>query len=319
MTTSPLIVASSLPEALNTQIAAHPRVGRLIALTGAPWEVPPEADVLMTYQLQWKAAPESAPTGWPGGIGLLQIASAGLDTFPRWALDVPQVARGVGAQSPAIAEFVLASVMAHEKRLFDARSRSPEEWLKLSADLEQGTVQGKVLAIAGLGSIGQELAGMALAVGMEVVALRRRPGGTAPGGVRLVPDLRDLVAEADHLALCLPKTPQTIRCIDEKVLAAARPGMHVINIARGELIDDDALRAALESGRVSAATLDVTNPEPLPEGHPFWTHPRIRLTPHVSGRGDASKARIAALLLENIERFCTGAPLLGVVDREAGY
>lgn len=310
----PLVIASSLPASFNDKVEAHPGVGRLIRLDGEPWHVPAEATVLLSFQSHWKSAPAAMPADWPGTLDWVQIVSAGLDTFPAWSMGVRLMSRGVGAQSPAIAEYALGAVMAHEKRLFDAQPTCPEEWKAH----RMGTVAGKTLGVAGLGSIGLEAARLALANGMKVLAVRRR-SGDAPQGVEVVVDLGELVERSDHLVLALPKTPETIGCINADVLGRARPGLHLINIARGELIDQDALLAALENGRVGAVTLDVTSPEPLPAGHPFWSHPGIRLTPHVAGVSETTNDRMVAVILDNIDRYLAGQPLLGPVDREAGY
>ncbi|NVN31524.1 hypothetical protein HUK83_14445, partial [Endobacter medicaginis] len=97
------------------------------------------------------------------------------------------------------------------------------------------------------------------------------------------------------------------------------PGLHLINVARGALIDETALLTALASGRVGAATLDVTEPEPLPDGHPFYAHPSIRLTPHVSWSGPEVRASFATRVADNLDRFLSGRPLRDLVDAAAGY
>lgn len=304
-----ITIASSLPENFCAEIEAHPGVSEVTRLPGKPWDVPPASDALFTYQSQWKDAPQTAPAGWPGNLKWMQIASAGMDTFPDWAFLVPRVSRAVDVQSPAIAEYVVAAVMAHEKRFFDPPMSGPDDWKEKPI----GGVAGKVLGIAGYGSIGKEVARRAEALGMEVVALRRNPAPPAIRSPRFVSGLKELVGEVDHLVICLPKTEETIRSIEAEVLVRARRGLHLINIARGEIVDDTALLAALDEGILSAATLDVTSPEPLPAGHPFWTHPRIRLTPHISGISKETTERMASLLKANIDRFLAGDALVGQV------
>lgn len=314
--TAPLTIASSLTEFHSARIEAHRGVGRVIRLTASPWLVPAEAEVLMTYQTQWKSAPETAPPDWPGRLKWMQVASAGVDTFPHWALSVPLVTRGRGVQAPAIAEFALAAIMAHEKRLFDAPMRGPADW----SAKPLGGISGKALGIAGYGAIGQELARRAHALGMEVLALRRHPPlSKDESGTVIVSNLRELAARSHHLVVALPKTPETVCCVNADVLERARPGLHLINVARGDIVDDAAILAALESGRLSAVTLDVTTPEPLPEGHPFWSHPRVRLTPHVSGASESTEERLSALLLSNIDRYLDGETPVGQVNAAAGY
>ena len=107
--------------------------------------------------------------------------------------------------------------------------------------------------------------------------------------------------------------------MNRAVLARAKPGLHLVNIARGALIDDDALLEALDDGRVSQASLDVTHPEPLPAGHPYYSHPRVRLSPHTSVHTPQTRINLAAKFADNLSRFHQGAPLDDVVDLARGY
>src|SRR5690606_11871055 len=152
----------------------------------------------------------------------------------------------------------------------------------------------QTLGIAGYGAIGREVAKRAQALGMDVLALRRGGAAVAPDtGVRAVASVEDLLGASDHVVLALPITPQTRHCINARSLAHAKPGLHLVNIARGALVDQPALLQALDSGRLSGATLDVTDPEPLPEGHALYHHPRVHLTPHVSWAAEGSAALTA--------------------------
>jgi phosphoglycerate dehydrogenase-like enzyme len=307
------VIASSLPAAFNDGLAAHCARPRVVALTGAPWDVPPEAQALFTYQSQWRIAPAAPPRGWPFGLCWIQVASAGVDTLPDWVHAVPLITRAAGAHAPAIAEYVIGAVFAHEKRIARGAVASPLDW----RPEPRGRIVGKRLGVAGLGEIGRETARLGIALGMEVAAVSR--SGRPMGGVRLVDAIEALLAWADHLVLALPLTPATRGVIDANALASARRGLHLINIARGALIDDAALIAALDGGQLAAATLDVTEPEPPPAGHPFYSHPAIRLTPHISGAVEDSDARMIAAILANFGRWLDGEPLRGVIDRQAGY
>jgi phosphoglycerate dehydrogenase-like enzyme len=119
--------------------------------------------------------------------------------------------------------------------------------------------------------------------------------------------------------LAAPATAQTEGMVNRALLAHAKPGLHLINIARGSLVDDAALLEALDAGRLSLASLDVTHPEPLPAGHPFYGHPRIRLSPHTSVHTAQTRINLAAKFAENLQRFRAGAPLENVVDFARGY
>jgi len=310
----PLVIASSLIALQNAELAGHKSRPEVIALGEMPWLVPPHADALFTYQIQWRQAPAEAPEGWPFNLRWVQIASAGTDTFPRWLFDVPLVTRGRGVQAPAIGEFVIGAIYAHEKRFWDGPVRSPEAWKHKML----GGVAGKTVGIAGMGAIGEEVARTARAIGMQVKALTRS-SSIAMEGVEAVASLPELFAQVDHLVLALPLTPETRGSVDAACLAQARPGLHLINVARGALIDDVALVAALDAGKLSAATLDVTAPEPLPDGHPLYTHPLVRLTPHVSGMAENTEQRLAERLAHNLDCYMAGEPVPGVVERGRGY
>ena len=308
-----LVIASSLTEQHNEWLAAHPSRPEVIVLA-TPWDVPENAEALFTYQTQWRAAPAARPAGWFGGLKWIQVASAGVDTFPPWFFEGPPVTRGLGVQAPAIAEYVLSAIFAHEKRFWDIRVHSRGDW----RHRDLGGIAGKALGIAGFGAIGAEIATRVLPLGMRIKALTRsRPIEVA--GVEQAASFDELVATSDHLVLALPLTPQTRCMVDRDRLAAARRGLHLINVARGAIIDDAALLEALDTGRVGAATLDVTSPEPLPDGHPFYGHPRIRLTPHVSGQSEDLEQRLSARLLDNLEKYLFGRPLQGIVDVEHRY
>jgi phosphoglycerate dehydrogenase-like enzyme len=129
----------------------------------------------------------------------------------------------------------------------------------------------------------------------------------------------ELAAWADHLVVAAPATADTRHLIGSEVFAAIKPGAHLVNIARGSLIDQDALRAALEDGRVALATLDTVDPEPLPAGHWMYDHPRVRVSPHISWSAPGSIQRLFDCFLDNVRRRAEGQPLTGVVDVAAGY
>jgi phosphoglycerate dehydrogenase-like enzyme len=128
-----------------------------------------------------------------------------------------------------------------------------------------------------------------------------------------------MLAEADVVAICVPLTAETERLFDTRAFAAMKPGAYLINVARGRVVDTGALLAAIKSGRLAGAGLDVTDPEPLPADHALWREPGVIITPHVAGDAELTRERGRELFLENVRRFGAGEPLLNVVDKEAGY
>src|SRR5206468_3524002 len=153
-----------------------------------------------------------------------------------------------------------------------------ERWGRMTL----GTLHGRTLGLVGLGGIGAAVAERALPFGMRVRACRRTAAPAPIPGVDVVGSLAELVASSDHVVLAAPSTPATRHLFDREVFAAMKPGAHLVNVARGALVEQDALRAALDDGRVAMASLDAVEPEPLPEGHWMYGHPRVRLSPHVS-------------------------------------
>jgi phosphoglycerate dehydrogenase-like enzyme len=250
------------------------------------------------------------------GIRWVHVLAAGVDGFPLEAAGQRVVTCSRGASAPAIAEFVLAAMLAVEKRLPGAWiSEPPAAWNV--ADL--GGLEGRRLALVGLGAIGSAVARRALAFDMRVAGIRRRAGLGGPEGVEYRASLHDLVADADHVVVAAPATRQTTRMFDAAAFAATKPGAHFVNVARGALVDQTALLDALDGGHLSTATLDVVEPEPLPAGHAFYSHPNIRLSPHISWSSPMTARRTFELFGENLDRFRRDQPLVGVVDPEAGY
>lgn len=275
-------------------------------------EVPAEAEVLVTQQHLWAGL--ARPEGWPFGLKFIQVLTTGVDLLPPWFFEGPVVACSRGIPAIPIAEFVLAMILAHEKDLEAIRVRDRAQWTQKML----GTLAGKVLGLAGFGAIGRAVSARAGAFGMDILALRRTPG-PAESGVRFAPDFPALIAEADHLVLALPLTARTRHILDAAALALAKPTLHVVNVARGGLINDDALLAALDEGRIAAASLDVTEPEPPPAGHPYYSHQKVRLTPHISWADKTSAERLNDKIIANFEHYLRGEPLEDIVDPVRGY
>ena len=312
----PLVIATHLDRTRNGRLAAHWSRPRIIPYTDdhPVWEVPAEADLLFTFYSGWSAAPEQAPPGWPFNLRWIQAASTGVDAFPAWFFSGPVVTCGRSVNAVALSEFVLAAILAHEKCFFDGiRVNRPAGWKTKTL----GCVEGKTLGLFGLGAIGKTVAWRARAFGMRLVAVNR--SGRFSEGIEIVDSVTELMARSDHLAIAAPLTHETRGIFNVAVFRGAKPGLHLINVARGEIIDQAALLAALDSGHVAAATLDVTTPEPLPAGHPFYTHPRVRLTPHSGWTSDGNADRLSGKLLDNLDRFLAGRPLLDIVNAERGY
>jgi phosphoglycerate dehydrogenase-like enzyme len=215
--------------------------------------------------------------------------------------------------------FVLARNF-HEAARLQARA----EWNRFGCIAFGATVRelaGSNLAILGAGAIGANLARMAAALGQRVRILRRDAARTVEGAEAVVPPERlgELLAWADFVVLALPLTAETRGLIDKAALARMKSDAYLINVGRGELVDEVALLRVLERGAIAGAALDVFTEEPLPSGHPFWTLPNLVLTPHVSGYTPNYFGKALALFEDNLRRYREGLPLRNVVDKYLGY
>ncbi len=249
-------------------------------------------------------------------IRWVHVLGAGIDRFPLEAAVDRVLTCSRGASAPAIAEFVLASMLAFEKQLPEQWIREPPEQWNAAA---LSGLEGRTLGLVGLGAIGTEVARRALAFDMSVVALRRSDRPAPLAGIDLAADLGSLLAVADHVVVAAPATARTAHLLDAESLAHLKPGAHLVNVARGTLVDNGALLAALDDGRIARASLDVVDPEPLPAGHALYTHPGVRLTPHISWSAPRTLLRTMELFVANVDRYRSGQPLLGTVDIQEGY
>jgi phosphoglycerate dehydrogenase-like enzyme len=182
-------------------------------------------------------------------------------------------------------------------------------------------LEGKTLLVVGLGGIGTEVASRAHGLGMRVIATRnsRREGPDYVDYVGLADEYVELAKRADVVVNATPLTPATRGMFDARFFGEIKEGAYFINIGRGESVVTDALVAALESHRLGAAGLDVTDPEPLPPGHPLWSMRNVIITPHVATSSDFRDERTIALVAENVRRYVRGDKVLSVVDLAQGY
>lgn len=248
-------------------------------------------------------------------IRWVHVLSTGVDGFPFDLMDDRTLTCSRGASAVAISEFVLAAMLTFEKRLPEQWISSSEEW----RDTQLGQLSGGTLGIVGIGEIGTATAKRALPFDMDVLAYRRTSAPSPVPGITLVPALDDLLAASDHVVIAAPATPATHRLIGEHQFACMKHGVHFVNVSRGTLVDQDALIGALDRDQVAMATLDVTDPEPLPDGHRLYSHPRVRVSPHVSWSSQVTARRSIELFEANVRSYGAGEPLSGVVDLEEGY
>ena len=240
-------------------------------------------------------------------LRLVQLLSAGAERFVGRLPEGVLLCNARGAHTPSTAEWAVAATLAAQRGIpFFAREQAAGRW---SSTTFSSLVGARVLVV-GAGDIGRTIGRMLAGFDVELTYVAR----TARDGVRSTAALPELLPHADVVILIVPVTPETTGMVDAAFLAAMPDGALLVNAARGVVVDTDALLAELSAGRLRAA-LDVTDPEPLPEGHPLWSAPGLLLTPHVGGAVPDTNERAAAAVIDQLARILAGEPVVNVVDR----
>jgi phosphoglycerate dehydrogenase-like enzyme len=230
------------------------------------------------------------------------------------------VTSGAGIASVGIAEWLLGSMVMLAKNLHVyVRQQAEAKW----ESNRSGELDGKTVGIVGLGEIGRQTARRCRAFGMRVVATRRtvRPGEKDQDCDALLPyaQLNRLLEVSDYVVLCVPLTAETRGMVGAPQLAAMKRSACLLNVARGDVVDQDALIAALKDGTIAGAALDVTSPEPLPADSELWKLPNVFITPHMAGNVEGYGHKAAGVFVANLRRYMAGEPLLHRANPDLGY
>lgn len=305
------------------------------SLEEVPDDIWARAEVLYTSSVV--PDPEEAPR-----LRWIQMHSAGVDHLvdhPLARSENVTVTSASGIHATTMAEYTFMMMLALGHRLLTAiRLQHEAEWASGSKRtwLVPQELRGSTLGIVGYGAIGREIARLAHAFGMDVLAMKRNvlepaeengytlPGTGDPAGAyfsRLYPPeaLCTMVRDCDFVVVVTPLTETTRNMFGEEAFASMKPTAYLVNVGRGGVVDEDALRAALQNGTIAGAALDVFEAEPLPEDSPLWRLPNLIITPHLAGISVHYDAKAAALFVENLSRYVARRELLNVVDREHGY
>lgn len=302
MRNRPRIINHMGPE-IGAALRAHsarPEVTDL-ASGDSPWDIVDGTDILVTHATPaWK----NTPGDWvpPASLNWVQTFSVGIEIYPPQLLRGRIVTNGRGQASEPIADYVLAAILRRLRPLEDLAATSAADW----QDPSLRALGEETIGLFGYGAIGQAVARRVRAFGMRVVAMRRTPWPDAPEDIRVVSTAEELFAGTDHLVLAAPLTAATRHVVNARLLTHARPGLHLVNISRGGLVDQAALVSALDAGHLSFATLDVTDPEPLPDTHPLYRHPKVLVTPHLSWVGGDAQTIFRDKLLRNLTLWQDG-------------
>jgi phosphoglycerate dehydrogenase-like enzyme len=243
-------------------------------------------------------------------LRLIQLMSAGSEHAIAFVPPGVTLCNARGVHDPAVAEWVMAVILAQTRQLprFMAAQQA-----RIWDPARSESLAGQTVLIVGYGSIGEAVERMLVPFGvtMERIARHARPG------VSSMDDLPTALPKADIVILLVPVTPATTGLVDARFLSQMHDHALLVNAARGSIVDTDALLAELQSGRLRAA-LDVTDPEPLPAGHPLWSAPGLLLTPHVAGAMTTAMSRVMTIVRDQLARYAAGEPLLNIVG-EQGY
>jgi len=250
-------------------------------------------------------------------LRFIQSISSGTDQYEKAALQAQgiRLASAAGVNARAVAEHAMSLILAMARRLPEARdNQALRHWRGMIGDLSrrEDELGGKTLAIVGLGRIGGRLARLAKAFDMHVIGFRRDPsqGAGDADSVHALPALRGQLPQADFVALTCPLTAETAHVINADTLAAMKRPAFLVNVARGGCVDEAALLAALNEGRIAGAALDCADPEPPAPDSPLWTMPNVFLTPHTGGETTRYEANVIEILMENLDRLWRGEKVL---------
>lgn len=270
------------------------------------------ADVLFVYDFSSPAL----RSAWPAADALrwVQVGAIGVDAvlFDELIDSEIIVTNSRGIFEAPIAEYVLGQILAFAKDFGRSlRAQDAQRWQHFDTE----PIAGASVTIVGPGPVGRATARLLRAAGMTVRGVGRTSRQDPDFGM-ITTDLLAAVGDADYVVLAAPLTAQTRGMVDADALAAMPSRARLINVGRGELVDTDALVAALHAGTIAGAALDVVAPEPLPPDHPLWTAPNVRLTPHNSGDIAGWRAELQQQFVANFRRYLSGQPLRNVVDKQ---
>jgi len=307
-----VLVSDFIEERYGTALsAAAPAMPRVILRTGGRVEgdVAAVEVVFFSGDCYPARAPEFMGVALgAGALRWLHTFSAGVDhpVFRGLLARGVRVTTSSGASAPAVAQMAILLLLALARGLpAHVATQRERRWAPRQGD----DLEGKIAAVVGLGPIGLEVVRLAQALGLRVIGMRRRPTGDEPCETWPMARFDELLARADYVVLALPLTPDTHHLLDAAALARMRPSARVVNVGRGELIDETALAAALRAGRLAGAGLDVFEAEPLPETSPLWELPGVIVTPHVAASTPTTHHHAAELFVDNLGRWVRGEPL----------
>jgi phosphoglycerate dehydrogenase-like enzyme len=314
---TPLMIVPSLSAEDRAKILEAAGPGSRLVETRDPAQQ--KAEIADTDVLFGRVSPEVLSQA--RRLRYYQSIGAGVDAILTPELVESDIILGSekGAVGIHLAEHAMALLLALTRGLHTALRR-PDYGLRESIRKEQWELWEQTLGIVGFGGTGREVARRALGFGMRVLAVDIEEVPPEPGVTLWRNDrFHDLLGESDVVVICLPLTKATHHLFTRDLFRRMRRHAILINVTRGAIVYGEDLLAALEQGLIGAAGLDVTDPEPLPAGHPLWNHPKAIVTPHTAGGSPRRAGRVIATLCENLRRLRANQPLVALIDKRKGY
>ena len=303
-------------------------ISRYASLADAPPEALAQADILFASDSRRLPLPEQTPR-----LAWLQGYWAGIDHVigqPIFGGGRVRLTTSAGTHAVVMSEFAFMMMLNLSHRFSELQhwraSGAHGGWPINRRSYRTNVLDGATLGLIGYGAVGRRTAILGAAFGMRVMALRRQAGGSSPAAPGEPPvtwvqreELGALAAEADYLVIVAALTAETRRMISAEILALMKPSAYLVNVARGEIIDEPALIEALRERRIAGAALDVFETEPLPAASPLWTLDNVIITPHVSGMAPDYESRVVDIFIDNYQYFVAGKRMPTEVDFQRGY
>lgn len=324
MSGAAVVVPDFLAQALAPRVAQAWPGARVVGVDAAGRLAGPAADAVALFRYfpndryagAFKGEQLDRLVDGMPGLRLIQSHSAGIDGLltARVKASGATLCNAAPLHAGPMAESVLALILAAAKRIpFHVRNQADERWQRAAKD----ELRGATVTIVGYGRIGAEVGRLCTAFGMKVIGVRRSPVPWMGDRARVVglAGLDAALAEADWVVLTLPLDDSTRGLLSAARLDRLKRTACLVNVARGEVVDEDALVARLADGRLAYACLDTFRAEPLPAGHPLWSLPNVLVTPHNSASSPHMESRVVGLFLDNLGRLARGSPLVNVVHQ----
>lgn len=300
------------------------RIELRFATTNQAHEIIHQADIVVCQRLSRELLRLASKLRW------ISFLSAGFDGKVTTEIEARRVlvTNSSGAHAANISEHLMGFILMLTHRMpRHLRAQMATRWQHdYSGALAGGTEElyGQTLGIVGLGRIGEALAIRGKAFGMRIIATKRNPDHRydptiVPDALYPAEELRRLLAESDHVCICVPLTKETRHMFNTKTLSSMKPNAYLYNISRGQVVDESALISALENGSLAGAGLDVFETEPLSPASPLWHMDNVLITPHIAGQTSHCYRRAAALFVDNLERYLDGRTLHNLYDSGRGY